>query len=121
MGTPLALATKIPGVCVRRQACLIPATDEDMLPFTPINEIRLGRIEEGQARGLATRIVGQARKSCQQSSSCALEGTLLGNGKSASRLESMAGHCSADRSCDGRLPVPILGLSRKLFSMSDLA
>ena len=36
-----------------KAGCLIPATDEDMLPFAPINAIRLGRIEEGQARGLA--------------------------------------------------------------------
>jgi hypothetical protein len=83
MGTPLALATKIPGVFVRRQACLIPATDEDMLPFTSINAILLGRIEEGQACGLAIGIVGRLRKGCQQSSSFALEGRLIGKGKSA--------------------------------------
>lgn len=77
MGTPLAFATKIPSVFVRRQACLIPATDEDMLPFAPISAIRLGRIEEGLARGLAVSIVVLLRKSCQQRNSCALEGTLV--------------------------------------------
>lgn len=36
-----------------KAGCLIPATDKDILPFALINAIRLGRIEEGQARGLA--------------------------------------------------------------------
>jgi hypothetical protein len=93
MGTPLALATKIPSVFVRRQACLIPATDEDILPFAPINAIRLGRIEEGQARGLAIRIVGQSRKSCQQRLRAVLarsRARFLGKDKLASRKKSWA-------------------------------
>jgi hypothetical protein len=62
MGTPLTLATTIPSVLVRGQAASSPATDEDMLPFAPINAIRLGRIEEGQACGPADGSVDLSRK-----------------------------------------------------------
>ena len=53
-----------------KAGCLIPATDKDILPFALINAIRLGRIEEGQARGLAVRSIGRLRRSCQRSVSC---------------------------------------------------
>jgi hypothetical protein len=65
-----------------KAGCLIPATDEDMLPFAPINAIRLGRIEEGLARGFAVERLVRLRKKCQHGTSRLAAGTLAGNGKS---------------------------------------
>ena len=45
-----------------KAGCLIPATDKDILPFASVSAIQLGRIEEGQARGLAISTVGQLGK-----------------------------------------------------------